>query len=107
VGSLAVSSGCGAKATPEAAPVPAQDQFTIAIRNFSFVPKELVVPVGTTVKWTNWDTTIHSVTGVGDERFDSKGLGNKATFEHTFTKPGRYSYMCLPHPGMQGVIVVQ
>lgn len=112
IGGPAALAGCGGRTTPAVAVAPAtaaspDQRFRVAITNFRFEPKQLIVPVGTTVTWINWDTTLHSVTGVGDERFDSGRLGNRATYTHTFTKPGTYSYMCLPHPGMQGVIIVQ
>lgn len=32
---------------------------------------------------------------------------NSAQFALTFTKPGTYTYVCLLHPGMNGVVVVQ
>jgi plastocyanin len=33
--------------------------------------------------------------------------GTEKTYTLTFTKPGRYVYVCLLHPGMQGTVVVQ
>jgi plastocyanin len=64
-----------------------------------------VVPVGTTVTWTNMGTQAHSVTAP-DGSFDS-GLvapGDAATIQ--FDAPGVYTYLCTPHPWMKGVVVV-
>ena len=40
--------------------------------------------------------------------FDSGKLGGGKTWSHTFTAPGRYQYVCLPHEehGMIGVVNV-
>ena len=68
---------------------------------------DLVVPKGTTVTWVNHDMTRHTVTSAETERYDSGMMGNKAEFSHTFNTPGRYQYLCMPHPGMQAEIIVQ
>ena len=98
-------SGGQQAATP--APQPA-DPHRVAIAEFKFKPATLTVPVGTKVTWENLDMTPHTVTSAAvEDRFDSGRFGNRATFAHTFTKPGRYQYLCVPHGGMHGVIVVE
>ncbi len=85
--------------------VEAADSPTIKIENFSFVPDDLTVPVGTTVTWENGDDIPHSVV-LSDKSFRSKPLDthDKATF--TFTKPGEMQYFCGLHPHMKGKITV-
>src|SRR6476620_10525728 len=69
----------------------------VAIRNFAFTPNPLVVAVGTTVRWTNYDAVGHDVTGNGEaDLVKSPMLGRNQTYEYTFTKAGTYNYHCSP-----------
>ncbi len=86
--------------------VTSQGGSTATIQNFSFQPASLTVSVGTTVTWTNKDSTHHTVTA-DDGSFDSKALATGATFSQTFTKAGTYAYHCAIHPSMKATIVVQ
>lgn len=86
----------------DARPQPA----AVAIDNFSFNPKEITVPKGTTVTWTNRDDVPHTVTST-DQKFRSKALDTGDQFSFTFTEPGTYAYFCSVHPMMTGKIVVQ
>jgi plastocyanin len=79
-----------------------------------FVPDILTVSKGTTVTWTNWDSTLHTVTsgspesgnsGTGTE-FDSSYLAAGKTFQHQFSIPGTFDYYCTLHPYMKGKVVV-
>jgi plastocyanin len=85
-----------------------------------FSPKTITVKTGDTVKWTNNDNTIHTVTSGKDisdpnkgKLFDSGISGPTAlttkgkTFEHTFTQAGTYPVFCQVHPGMAMTVVVQ
>lgn len=89
-------------------------------RNFD--PKEVTIPVGGTVEWKNTAFFTHTVTfdpakaedpsdvklPAGVAPFDSGKLGGGKTWSHTFTAPGHYQYVCLPHEkhGMIGVVNV-
>jgi plastocyanin len=80
----------------------------VVISDYQFVPKTLTVSVGTTVTWVNHDMARHTVTrDASVEPFNSGLLGNQETFSHTFRIAGTYGYICVPHSGMQGTIVVQ
>lgn len=104
----AAVSGCMGAPQPTADLAPYEgDPYRVLIQDFKFVPKTLVVPRGTTVKWVNLDMTRHTVTSAETERYDSGMMGNRVVFEHTFGAPGRYQYLCVPHPGMQAEIVVE
>jgi plastocyanin len=79
----------------------------VAIKNFAFSPAALKVTVGTTVTWTNQDTDAHTVTSAGsDGPLHSAALNTHATYSHTFTKPGTYSYLCTIHPFMTATVEV-
>ena len=67
------------------------------------------VAVGDTVTWTfnDGDHTHHLAAGpAGQVGLRPSGQRGE-TFQKTFTKPGRYQYVCTPHESfMQGVLVV-
>jgi plastocyanin len=80
----------------------------VAYRNFSIAPDTLKVKVGTTVRWTNYDSVAHNVTSVsGPEHFASPSLGEGATFEVKLSKPGVIHYESTTQPAtMNGTIEV-
>lgn len=80
----------------------------VAYRNIAIDPDTLRVKVGTTVKWTNFDSVEHNVTSVsGPQRFASKTFGEGAGFEVKLNKPGTIHYECTIHPtSMNGTIEV-
>ena len=107
--------GVAPAATPAASnPTPEASQgqtVPVTIKDFAYSPKELTVAVGTTVTWTNEDTTAHTVTA-DNGTFDSKNMDQGATFSFTFTQAGTFAYYCTYHggpggKGMSGTVIVQ
>jgi plastocyanin len=79
----------------------------VTIKNFAFSPASITVKVGTTVIWTNGDQDPHNVISQqsrGPLRSPTMNKGN--TYKYTFTKTGRYAYVCTIHPSMTGTVVV-
>ncbi len=93
--------------------------------NLTYEPREVGIPIGTTVMWVNKDVADHTVTIAEQglefsppESFDSGHIpGVRETFVpgapsvggsfiYTFDKPGVYEYFCTIHPGHTGRIVV-
>ena len=83
-----------------------------------FYPPELTVPLGSDVTWTNDDDLTHTIAsgkkaGYGmyeflqDGKFNSGELDEGESFTFHFAEPGRYEFFCVPHPWMNGVVVVQ
>jgi plastocyanin len=83
-----------------------------------FYPPEVIVPSGSDVTWTNEDDLTHTITSgkkagygmyefVQDGAFNSGNLDEGDSFTFLFTEPGRYEYFCVPHPWMNGAVVVQ
>jgi plastocyanin len=104
--SAPAASSSPAPAPPaSAATAPAAQGSTISIRNFSFSPVSLTVPVGATVNWKNLDGEPHTVKSI-DESFRSGALDENDSFSFKFDKPGTYRYVCSIHPQMVGTIVV-
>jgi len=77
----------------------------VAVKNFTFAPATLTVKAGTTVTWTNNDGEPHNIVAT-DGTFRSATLDTGGTFQHTFTKPGSYTYLCSIHPFMRATVVV-
>ncbi len=81
----------------------------VTMENIQFMPHEVRVPVGGTVRWRNADTPPHTVTkkaGPG-ERFDSGTIQPGDTFEQRFEQRGRVDYVCTIHPGQTGAVLVE
>ena len=80
----------------------------IAYRNIAINPDTVKVKVGSTIKWTNYDSVEHNVTSHdGPQKFASKNFGEGATFSIKVEKPGIIHYLCTIHPAsMNGTIEV-
>jgi plastocyanin len=83
-------------------------EWTIDVRDFSFTPQTRQVEVGDKVIWRFHDGGHTSTSRSGQaEQWDSNLRNGGGIYEHTFTKPGRYEYVCTPHESfMSGVIEV-
>lgn len=82
---------------------------SVDMRDIVYVPKNLVVSPGTTVRWTNSDDLIHTVTktsGPGPA-FDSGDVMPGSTYEQKFEEPGRVDYVCTLHHGQRGSVTVR
>jgi plastocyanin len=88
-----------------------------------FVPLTVTIQKGDTVEWINNAASLHSVTTnpavaqdpkdvsapAGAKAFDSGFMTPGAKWSYTFSVPGTYKYLCLPHEKdhMIGVVVVK
>ena len=88
-----------------------------------FMPMSVTIQKGDTVEWINNAQSLHSVTTnpsvaqdpkdvslpSGAKPFDSGFMPPGAKWSYTFTVPGTYKYLCLPHEKdhMVGVIEVK
>ena len=93
-GAVSDVSGAAANATP------------VEMKNVAFAPNRLEVAAGTTIRWTNNDPLVHTVTA-DDGSWDSGPIEPGQTWTHTFAQPGEYAFHCTPHPFMKGVVVVR
>lgn len=101
---LVLASAC---AGPAPAVGPAMTDQVDMPRSYLFRPGSIVVPVGTTITWTNSDQFTHTVRLVGTgETLGTAKPGETITY--TFTKPGTYAYDCSLHPqNMKGTVTVR
>lgn len=75
-------------------------------KDFVYVPADVTVAAGSTVKFTNHDAIAHTIDS-DDGSFDSKNLSEGQSWTHVFAKPGTYTYFCAYHRYMRGKIVVK
>jgi plastocyanin len=80
----------------------------ITYRNFTIDPDTVRVKLGSTIKWTNYDSTQANVTSEGGPlKFASKDFGEGGTFELKVERPGVIHYECTLYPvTMNGTIEV-
>ena len=95
-----------------AAPAMAAD-WPMSVEDFRFAPSSLKVAVNDKVVWTFADGGHTTTANRGQADYwdstkpDGDFNGPGETFEHVFTKPGRFQFICLPHaPRMRGTIQV-
>ena len=95
---------------PNGVPFGTSQIFDVTVgQGFAFVPNEISINVGDTVRWT-WVSSGHSVTSgapcIPNEQFcspndtncDARVLSDSgAVYEHTFDRGGEYSYLCATH----------
>ena len=88
-----------------------------------YEPAAVTISAGQAVRWRNTSALIHTVTAdpsramqaanvrlpAGAAAFDSGDMAPGESFTWTFTEPGEYRYICIPHEGaaMTGTIMVR
>ncbi|WP_412538547.1 cupredoxin domain-containing protein [Longispora sp. K20-0274] len=96
----------GSTLTASSAPVVASGDTTVEVKDFTFTPQNLSVPVGAKVTWKFDDGAKHNVKA-SDGSFASADLNNGATYSFTFTKTGTFPYICGLHQFMTATITVR
>jgi plastocyanin len=107
--------------------------YDVGMTAVAFDPPEVAIAPGESVVWRNTSSRGHTVTAYDDGipeaadyfatgGFDSEQTAREAfrddlggvidggeTFAHTFSVPGTYAYVCIPHEqaGMVGTVVVE
>ena len=80
---------------------------SVAIQNFAFSPADITVKKGTTVTWTNKDSTTHTVTETDSQTGpDSGDVASVKSYSFTFDTAGTFHYHCSIHTEMVGTVTV-
>src|SRR5215218_8916132 len=79
----------------------------VDIKDLTYVPDSVEIPVGATVTWTNSDTVPHTATAQDRGVLQSGTLNPGDSYSQTFDQPGTFDYFCEFHANMKGTIVVQ
>ena len=77
-----------------------------------YIPLNLEVTSGTTVKWINDDSVPHTIQSQDPQGniiglFNSAPLMTGGVFEYTFEESGVYNYFCSLHPWRVGIVTVR
>ncbi len=87
---------------------PAGKVVEVSIGGLEYLPGPVMVSPGTTVRWTNEDRALHTVTSEDSGGpLQSKELERGESYEYTFRKPGQYDYYCMVHPFMKSGVTVE
>lgn len=85
------------------------DVVVVDMVNMEFLPAELEIPPGTTVRWVNATSrSFHDVYFPDEDIGSPLRMLPDESWERTFDEPGTYEYICRPHEqrGMVGVVRV-
>jgi plastocyanin len=86
----------------------AQQTVEVTIQDYKFLPAEVRIKAGDTVKWINREKrTSHSVLFPAENGLESERLFPDESWQRTFAQPGSYHYRCGPHEEMKGSVVVE
>lgn len=75
-----------------------------------FVPDNIIIKKGETVRWENKDTLEHvliSMPVIGTGGIKATRIEPGQSFEFKFDNPGEYFYICYIHKGMVGKVTVE
>jgi plastocyanin len=111
--STVACSSSSSPSTPAPTPTPSGPSSGVSIVSGASVltataysPNPVTVAAGTTVIWTNNDSTAHtSVSNSG--AWDSGVINPGGKFSTTFSTAGTFAYHCSLHPNMVGTVTVQ
>lgn len=89
---------------------PAAGEVLVELRDYRFIPEEVTVKVGTTVRWVNMEKRqFHNIWFRGLDDEGREYFFPEESRTRTFDKPGTYPYICEPHDEshrMHGVVHV-
>lgn len=82
----------------------------VALNATTFSPRDVTVPVGSTINWSNATATAHTISPNAPNAPgawpDTNISGQGTEFDHTFSTAGTFDYVCKLHSGMSGVVRV-
>jgi plastocyanin len=88
-------------------PAPRPGARSITQKNKTFLPRVLVVPLGSTVEFRNDDLYYHNVFSLsGTQQFDTGVYAAGLSYKQVFRKPGLVELLCNIHSSMRGYIYV-
>ena len=102
------AAGDTAETTTDTGGAAAGGTVTVSMKNTEYVPRDVKVKVGDTIKWTNDDPFPHTVTKTSGPgaKFDSGTVDGGETYEQKFTAAGKIDYVCTIHPRQVGTVTV-
>lgn len=114
---------CGLTGPAHTQSPPPRVDATVTMGLTSFNPESVTIKSGQTVQWRNTSLITHTVTAdksmaadpanvqlpQGAQSFHSGDVEAGEVWSYTFSVPGTYRYICLPHEknGMLGTVIVE
>lgn len=100
---VAVLCAAGCPAPP--APQPEEGVTDVRMLGIAFLPREVTIKVGDTVRWSNLEIAaiVHTSTsgdpddGNAGDLWDSGNMSPGDIFTHQFDEAGEFEYYCIPH----------
>lgn len=84
-----------------------QQTVEVVIQNYAYVPAEVTIRPGDTVKWINREKrTSHSILFPDEGGMESDRIFPDESWQRTFDRVGTHPYTCGPHPEMKGTVLV-
>jgi len=101
-------------AMPTTSPLdpPTTHEVTVPEGRYVFLPRELTIYEGDSVRWANGSGIIHPMASIlgpevsGAMEIESQELPVDGSLTHTFHMAGNYPYFCFVHNRMTGRIIV-
>ena len=85
----------------------AQQTVEVKIQDYKFLPAEVRIKAGDTVKWINREKRpSHSVLFPAENGLESERMFPGEHWSRTFTARGSHAYRCGPHEEMKGMVHV-
>ncbi len=105
-GAFFVLAGLMASSCPNMMPTPQAGVTDVKMQNMAFVPQNVTIKQGESVRWTNMDLVPHTATSgsPGDANagslWNSGNLSMGQSYTHKFNDVGEFVYFCQVHPTM-------
>jgi plastocyanin len=101
------SSGGGGDQTSSSSSASGGGAKAVTIADYTYKPARITVAKGTTVTFTNRDSTPHTATSKESGAFESGSIDTGKSASVTLEETGTFAYYCLFHPFMKGTVVVE
>ncbi len=96
---------CASATTARAAPL--ATTVDVTIQGFAFMPAEITLNKGDSIRWTNMDSASHSAVSI-QPGFVTLALTQGQSTTTTFDRPGSFAYVCGIHgASMKGTVLVR
>ena len=79
----------------------------VTLQDMKYSPETIEIKKGGTIEWDNKDLTPHTVTSETDGELNSGSIEADASWSHTFSHAGTFSYYCEYHPEMKATVFVK
>ena len=79
---------------------------TVEIGDNFYLPQTVLITTGTRVMWVNRGQMTHTASA-RDESFNSGNMEFGQTYERVFAVVGRFTYYCVQHEDMIGIVDVR